>query len=67
MVIEAKVFSTEPRYQNVQTDATKTNLQEEELYDNVRGTTVIEDPKVFSTGPRYQNVQLMSLRQQLTW
>lgn len=44
-------------YQNVQIDVTKTNLQEEELYDDVRGTTVIEDPKVFSTEPCNQNGQ----------
>lgn len=56
-VAELKDVPTECRYQNVQIDVTKTNLQEEELYDDVRGTTVIEDPKVFSTEPRHQNVR----------
>ena len=44
-------------YEILNAGVTETNLQEEELYDDVRGTTVIEDPKVFSTEPRYQNVQ----------
>ena len=48
----------EKGYETVNAGVTETNLQEEELYDDVRGTTVIEDPKVFSTEPRYQNVQI---------
>ena len=53
-----KNIQVEPRYQNVEIDGTKTNLQEEELYDDVRSTKGAVDPRVFSTEPRYQNVQI---------
>jgi len=53
-VVHLKDVSTEPRYQNVQIGVIKTNLQEEELYDDVRSTKGAVDSKE----PRCQNVQI---------
>lgn len=58
--------SIDPRYKNVRVDVTKTDLQEEEAYEEIAGqlddcllvTKEVVDLKDVSTEPRYQNVQI---------
>jgi len=55
---DSNAFSVDPRYKNVEVDLTKTDLLEEEAYDDVRSTNGVVYLKDVSTEPRYQNVMI---------
>jgi len=52
---DQNAFSVDPRYKKVPKKVTKTDLQEEEAYDDVRNIKGVVDSKYVSTEPRVTN------------